>query len=58
MLAVGKPRLPAVLLVWAAALFGAARPMPTGPLGLASSFVPRFVLSFSKERESGPDTPS
>jgi hypothetical protein len=38
MLAVGKPRLPAVLLVWAAALFGAAHPMPTGPLGLACFF--------------------
>jgi hypothetical protein len=38
MLAVGEPRLPAVLLVWAAALFGAAHPMPTGPLGLACFF--------------------
>jgi hypothetical protein len=37
-LAVGKPRLPAVLLVLAAALFGAAHPMPTGPLGLACFF--------------------
>ena len=35
MLIVGKPGLPAALLGLAGALFGAAHPMPTGPLGLA-----------------------
>jgi hypothetical protein len=35
MLVVGKPRVLAILMVSAAVLFGAAHPMPTGPLGLA-----------------------
>ena len=35
MLIVGHPGLPAALLGLAGALFGAAHPMPTGPLGLA-----------------------
>jgi hypothetical protein len=35
MLIVGNPGLPAALLGLAGSLFGAAHPMPTGPLGLA-----------------------
>jgi hypothetical protein len=48
----GKPRVPAVLLVLAGALFSAAHPMPTGPLGLACFFgAAVYIEVFERERE-------
>jgi hypothetical protein len=48
MLAISKPRMPCALLVLAAALFGAAHPMPTGPLGLACFFGAAVYTEFFK----------
>jgi hypothetical protein len=52
MVVVGKPRVVALLLSWAAVLFGAAHPMPTGPLGLACFFFAAVYVELFARKQS------
>ena len=46
----GKPPIPVALLILAAALFGAAHPMPTGPLGLACFLGAAIWIEFRQKK--------
>ena len=49
---VARPRLPALLLVWAGVLFGAAHIRPTGPLGLACLFGAALYVEFGPKNQA------
>jgi len=49
----GKPRVPSTLLTLAGALFGAAHPMPTGPLGLACFLGAAVYIEFWRRDSPG-----